>query len=72
MRFRQVVEVTVFSVVMALTAAGLPKIRTPGWWVASTLNKPGPDLNLGLFIMSAIVWTRAYALRFSGEDICCG
>ena len=54
-RMFHVVEVAVLSVLMALAATGLSKMRTPGWWVAGTLNKPGPDLNLGVFIGSAIV-----------------
>jgi hypothetical protein len=53
-RLRHVVEVAVLSVVMGLGATGISKMRTPGWWVAGMLNKPGPDLNLGLFIGSAI------------------
>ncbi|HKN72726.1 MAG TPA: hypothetical protein VJX30_16960 [Terriglobales bacterium] len=54
-RVRHTVEIAVLSVVLGLTASGLTKMQTPGWWVASMLFSPGRDLNLGLFVVSAIV-----------------
>jgi hypothetical protein len=42
-------------VAAGLTAAGRSNLGAPGWWVASKLGKPGPDLNLGLFIVSAVI-----------------
>ena len=67
-RFRHVVEVALLSVVIALAASGLSKMRTPGWWVAGTLNKPGPDLNLGLFIGSVVAVDSAicFAMLWGG------
>lgn len=54
-RMLHVVVVAPLSVVMALTMEGLAKMGTPGWWAASRLNKPGKDLDLRLFIGTAIV-----------------
>jgi hypothetical protein len=53
-RLRHVVELSVLSVVLALTATGLTKMRTPGWWVAGMSYKSGKDLDLRLFIGSVI------------------
>jgi hypothetical protein len=54
-RMLHVVVVAPLSVVVALAMGGLAKMGTPGWWVASKLNKPGKDLDLRLFIGTAIV-----------------
>jgi hypothetical protein len=57
-RFRLVVEVAVLSVVMALAAAGLSKMRTPGWMITGTLGIwSGPlhvDLSIGAVILLAV------------------
>ncbi len=67
-RFRLVVEVAMLSVVMALAAAGLSKMRTPGWWISGALNRPSRDLNLGLLIGSAVVVDSAicFAILWGG------
>lgn len=55
MRMLHVVVIAPLSVVAALAMGGLAKMGTPGWWVASKLNKPGKDLDLRVLIGTAII-----------------
>jgi hypothetical protein len=58
-RFRHIVEVVALSVVLGLAAEGLSKMRTPGWWVAGTLNNLGKehdfDVDLWVFLLLPLV-----------------
>ena len=59
-RVRHVVELAVLSTIIGSAAAiaslgGRSYVGAPGLWVAGRLYKPGRDLNLGLFIVSASV-----------------
>jgi hypothetical protein len=71
-RFRHVVEVAVLSVVMALTAAGLSKARTPGWLTASTLglwsgaHGFSPDLRLMLMLIVGVDSVISFAILWGG------